>query len=84
MLSIRFNDDHEWWVSGRVFERLFLSALAHGQLAPSLEDWRHIADANGGFSFTDDERGIARELITGLRGAASALQRSREMTQVCS
>jgi hypothetical protein len=34
MLSIRFDDHHEWWVSGRVFERLFLSALEHGQLAP--------------------------------------------------
>jgi hypothetical protein len=52
MLSIRFDEDHEWWVSGRVFERLFLSAREHGHLAPSLEEWRHIADANGGFSFT--------------------------------
>lgn len=72
MLSICFDDDHEWWVPGRVFERLFLSALEHGQLGPSLEAWRHIAGANGGFSFTDDEQGIARELITGLRAAASA------------
>ena len=72
MLSIRFDDDHEWWVSGRVFERLFLSALEHGQLAPSLEEWRHIADANGGFSFTEDELGIRRELTAGLRAAAKA------------
>lgn len=72
MLSIRFDTDHEWWVSGRVFERLFLSALKHGQLAPSLEEWRHVADANGGFSLARLEPGVARDLITGLRAAASA------------
>jgi hypothetical protein len=74
MLSIRFADEHEheWWVSSEVFERLFSSALEHGQLAPSLEEWRHVAAANGGLSFSDDERGVARELMTGLREAASA------------
>jgi hypothetical protein len=56
MLSICFADEHEWWVSGRVFERLFLSALEHGQLAPELEEWRHVADANGGLSFEGNER----------------------------
>jgi hypothetical protein len=72
MLSIRFDTDHEWWVSSRVFERLFLSALEHGQLAPSLEEWRHVADANGGFSLARLEPAIARDLIAGLRTAASA------------
>lgn len=72
MLSIRFGTDHEWWVSGRVFERLFLSALEHGQLAPSLEEWRHMADANGGLSFGEDEQDAACELIAGLRAAAIA------------
>jgi hypothetical protein len=72
MLSIRFDEDHEWWVPGRVFERLFLSALEHGQLAPSLEEWRHVADANGGFSFSRLEADVARELMTGLRAAARA------------
>jgi len=72
MLSIRFDNDHEWWVSGTVFERLFSSALEHGQLAPSLEEWRHVAAANGGLSFSDDERGVARELMIGLRAAAGA------------
>ena len=72
MLSIRFDTDHEWWVSGRVFERLFLSALEHGQLSPSLEEWRHVADANGGFSFGEDEQDVARDLMTGLRAAAIA------------
>jgi hypothetical protein len=72
MLSIRFDTDHEWWVSGRVFERLFLSALEHGQLAPSLEEWRHVADANGGFSLARLEPAVARDLIAGLRAAASA------------
>ena len=72
MLSIHFADDHEWWVSRDVFERLFTTALEHGQLAPSLEEWRHVAAANGGLSFDDDERGIARELMAGLRAAATA------------
>lgn len=74
MLSICFTDDqeHEWWASSNVFERLFLSALEHGQLPRSLEEWRHVATANGGLSFSDDEQGIARELMIGLRAAASA------------
>src|SRR3954471_18324287 len=74
MLSICFTEDHEheWWVSSNVFERLFSSALEHGQLAPSLEEWRHIAAANGGLSFSDEEWDVARELMTGLRIAASA------------
>ncbi len=72
MLSILFDGDHEWWVSGRVFERLFLSALQHGQLALSLEKWRHVTAANGGLCFSDDEQDVARELKAGLRAAASA------------
>lgn len=74
MLSICFTEDHEheWWVSSTVFERLFSSALEHGQLESSLEEWRHVAAANGGLSFSDDERGAARELMAGLRAAASA------------
>ncbi|HEX2688567.1 MAG TPA: hypothetical protein VHN14_18190 [Kofleriaceae bacterium] len=72
MLSIRFDQDHEWWVSGRVFERLFMSALEHGHLAPSLEEWRHVADANGGFSLARLEPAVACNLVSGLRAAASA------------
>ena len=72
MLSIRFDKDHEWWVSGRVFERLFLSALEHGHLAPSLEEWRHAADANGGFSLARLDPAVARDLKIGLRAAAIA------------
>ena len=72
MLSIRFDDDREWWVSSKLFERLFLSALDHDQLAPGLEEWRHVADANGGLSLTDVEAVAARDLKAGLRAAASA------------
>ena len=72
MLSIRFDNDHEWWVSSHVFERLFLSALENDQLAPALEEWRHVADANGGFSLADMEPAAARDLKAGLRAAASA------------
>jgi hypothetical protein len=74
MLSICFTEDHkhEWWVSSSVFERLFLSAIEHGQLAPSLEEWRYVAAANGGLSFDEDEQDVARELMVGLRAAATA------------
>jgi hypothetical protein len=72
MLSIRFDDDREWWVTSKVFARLFLSALEHDQLAPALEEWRYVADANGGFSVADLEPATARELKAGLREAASA------------
>lgn len=74
MLSICFTEDHkhEWWVSSRVFERLFSSAIEHGQLAPSLEEWQHVAAANDGLSFGEDEQDVARELMAGLRAAAIA------------
>lgn len=72
MLSIRFADGHEWWVSNQVFERLFSSALEHNQLAPALEEWLHVADANGGMSLADLEPEVARDLTTGLRAAAVA------------
>jgi hypothetical protein len=72
MLSIRFDEDHEWWVSGRAFERLFLSAFEHGQLTPTLEEWRHVADANGGFSLVRLDPAVSRDLIVGPRTAARA------------
>ena len=76
MLSICFTDNHEWWVSSRVFERLFSTALEHGQLDPSLAEWQHVASANGGLSFAgdeqDDEQSVARKLTNGLRAAAIA------------
>jgi hypothetical protein len=74
MLSICFTEDHkhEWWVSSSVFERLFSSAIEHGQLAPSLEEWQYVAAANGGLSFGEDEQDVARELMAGLRAAAIA------------
>src|ERR1041384_2083234 len=74
MLSICFTEDHrhELWVSSPVFERLFLSAIEHGQLESSFSEWLHVAAANGGLSFGDDERDVARLLMSGLRAAASA------------
>jgi hypothetical protein len=72
MLSIRFDSDHEWWVPGRVFERLFQRALENGQLGTDLSEWQHVADANGGVSLVDIEPAVARALTAGLRAAASA------------
>lgn len=72
MLSIRFDPTHEWWAPGSVVERLFQSALASRHLAPELEDWQHVADANGGLSFADLEPEVARDLRAGLRAAATA------------
>ena len=76
MLSIRFNGDHEWWVSGKIFDRLFQSALDNG-MSPNLEHWRDVANANGGFSVTRMERSQADELVTALRSAAE-----RDLTQL--
>jgi len=56
MLSIRFDTDHEWWISSQVFERLFVSALDHDQLSRELEEWRHVADANGGSPWLTSSR----------------------------
>ena len=74
MLSIRFAEgaEHEWWVSSTVFERLFSSAIAHAQIPAALEEWRHIAAANGGLSFEEDEREARDALMHGLREAAHA------------
>lgn len=72
MLSIQFDRDHEWWAPGAVVERLFESALADGQLAPAMAEWREVADANGGLSFPELEPDVADELRAGLRAAATA------------
>jgi hypothetical protein len=65
MLSIRLDDEREWWVSSAVFDRLFESALTHGDVAPELADWQMIAHANGGCSLID-----AEEVTQGLFAAA--------------
>jgi hypothetical protein len=70
MLSIRFGGEKEWWVSGKVFDRLFQFALDSERLPPGLEQWRHIADANGGFSFDSMDWFEADQLRRGLREAA--------------
>lgn len=72
MLSIRFDGDREWWVSGRILERLFRSAIENGHLAPALEEWHHVADANGGLSMASVDAAVANELVAGLRAAAHA------------
>jgi hypothetical protein len=85
VLSIRFDNEHEWWVPGGVFDRLFQSALDHGQLAPDLEEWRHVVDANGGISLTDLDPDVALALTMGLRAAATTelagLEQMRQDTE---
>lgn len=71
MLSIWLDREREWWLPGRVFERLFRSALENGQLGADLGEWQHVADANGGVSLVDIEPAVARALTVGLRAAAS-------------
>jgi hypothetical protein len=72
MLSTRLDGAREWWVPGRVFERLFQRALDNGQLETHLSEWQHVVDANGGVSLVDIEPAVARALTVGLRAAASA------------
>jgi len=76
MLSIRFDADHEWWVSGKIFDRLFQSALDSG-MSSNLERWRDVANANGGFSLARMEPSQADELVTALRSTAE-----RDLTQL--
>lgn len=62
MLSIRFTDQAEWWVSGETFDRLFQAGLKAGAIAPELEFWRHAANANGGLSLSLLEPSESNEL----------------------
>ncbi|QRK11628.1 hypothetical protein JQX13_17075 [Archangium violaceum] len=70
MLSIHFDAEREWWVSGRIFERLFQSALDSGKMPSKLEQWLHVADANGGLDLSLLDPSEASELVTVLRDAA--------------
>jgi hypothetical protein len=70
MLSIRFAPQREWWVSGTVFDRLFQSALDHGEMPLSLQYWRDVADANGGISVWNREPEEAGQFASALRQAA--------------
>jgi hypothetical protein len=70
MLSIQFGPEKEWWVSGKVFERLFQSALDAKEIPEALADWRHVADATGGLDLSDMEPTDAKQLTSGLRRAA--------------
>lgn len=70
MLSIRFSPNHEWWVSGIIFDRLFQSALDSGRMSSELEEWRHVADANGGLELSLLQPAEAAALIMVLRETA--------------
>src|SRR3954469_6287748 len=70
MISIRFDSESEWWVSGKVFERLFQSALKDGTMPSHLEEWLRVADANGGFNVSHLAPAEAGELIAALRSTA--------------
>jgi hypothetical protein len=70
MLSILFDEDREWWVSGATFDRLVQSALDSGALPAELADLRRVANANGGLSLDSLEPAAAARLVTALRTAA--------------
>jgi hypothetical protein len=70
MLSIRFGSEGEWWVSGKVFERLFQTALKDGSMPEHLEEWLYVADANGGLSVSHMAPDEAAQLIAALRSTA--------------
>jgi hypothetical protein len=72
MLSIRFGDQNEWWVSGKNFERLFQSGLDSGKIPPALEYWRDVANANGGFGLAGTEPTEAHQLRLALRDTAES------------
>jgi hypothetical protein len=72
MLSIRFIDQNEWWVSAKNFERLFQSGLDSGKIPLALEYWRNVADANGGFGLFGTEPTEAQQLTLALRDTAES------------
>ena len=80
MLSIRFDSTSEWWVSGGTFERLFQTALRDGSMSTDLEQWLHVADANGGLDLSKLEPADARQLAAALRSTAEREVRRLENT----
>jgi hypothetical protein len=78
MLSIRYGPEKEWWVSAKIFDRLFQSGLESGEIPPHLEHWRHVAGTNGGFDILRGEPKEAEQLAMGLRSAAE-----REVASLC-
>lgn len=70
MLTITFPNKNQWWVPGKVFDRLFTSALAAGDLPGDFVQWQHTANANGGLDFGQLDQNVAKALATGLNHAA--------------
>jgi hypothetical protein len=70
MLSILFDEDREWWVTGATFDRLVQSALASGSLPAQLAELPRVANANGGLSLDSLEPADAAQLVVALRAAA--------------
>lgn len=78
MLSIRFDDNTEWWVSGQCFQRLFQSALDLAVLPSDLAHLRDVAEANGGLEVSLLDVGERQALTQALWQAARFdLQRLR-------
>jgi hypothetical protein len=78
MLSIRFDNAHEWFVSASLFDRLFESAVASGHVPTRLADWQHVANANGGLGIDlvepqDDRAALATGLCDAARAELSRL-----------
>ncbi|GIH09369.1 hypothetical protein Rhe02_74360 [Rhizocola hellebori] len=71
MLSITFDTQAEWWVPSKTFRRLFQAALDAGDVPANLEEWMHIADANGGLDLSIVEPAVSGALVSGLRKAAT-------------
>jgi hypothetical protein len=70
VLSIRFDAKTEWWVSGGTLARLFEVALRDGLMPAHLEQWLHIADANGGLDLSQLAPTEAADLAAALRSTA--------------
>jgi hypothetical protein len=70
MLSIRFDSKTEWWVSSETFARLVEAALRDGVMPAHLEEWRHIADANGGLDLSQLAPADADEFVAAIRSTA--------------
>jgi hypothetical protein len=79
MISIQFRPDSDWWVSGKVLDRLFEAALHSGIMPPRLAKWHEVADANGGLDLSLIDPSDAKDLANALKLTAEGeLSRLRD------
>jgi len=70
MQSITFGQGRDWWVPGRVFDRLLRSAEQSGRASGDTLRWLRVAEANYGLDVSTIEPASAADLVATLRDVA--------------